>query len=138
MSFWSRFSRLKSSHTVGPLTAESAVERWMPPQDELFLLSNVYPESSGLPFIVWISCGYEGVPYDIRVKITRERNVRPSEMITVALRPIVHVTNGELSEEELSLLSTWVRLNWEALLQHWENETDSKVVLDQLKRVDEQ
>jgi hypothetical protein len=102
--------------------------------DELFRMSNLYPKRTGLPFIVWISTG-NGVQHDIRVKVSRGSKVKPSEMITVALRPMIRVVRGELSSEELSLLSEWIRLNWDVLFQYWNEEIDTVDAVERLKKV---
>jgi hypothetical protein len=82
--------------------------------DELFLMSNLFPKRTGLPFVVWISTG-TGIPHDIRVKISRGPKAKPAEMIFVALQPKLRVR--------------------EALLAYWNAEIDSGDVLERLRKV---
>jgi hypothetical protein len=105
-------------------------------QDELFLMSNLFPEDTGLPFIVWVSVG-EGVRHDVRVKVYRGGKVNPREMTSVALRPTVHVTQGEgLSGTELKALAQWIELNYDVILKYWNMEISTRQMLDSIKKVE--
>lgn len=101
-------------------------------EDELFFMSNLYPKHTGLPFVIWISTGI-GVQHDIRVKVSRGPKARPAEMISVGLRPNVHVIDGELSSAEVALLTRWVDLNLAVLLDYWNAELDTADALARLK-----
>ena len=88
-------------------------------EDELFEMANLRPETTGLPFIVWISPGLN-VQHDIRVKVSMEPRPGP-EMTSVALRPNIRVTDGPpLSPDHLRQLTLWAQLNFETLLDFWE------------------
>lgn len=88
-------------------------------EDELFEMANLRPETTGLPFIVWISPGLNS-QHDIRIKISRTPRPGP-DMTSVALRPSLRVTDGApLGGDELGLLQKWVALNWDTLLAFWE------------------
>lgn len=92
-------------------------------EDELFEMANLRPETTGLPFIVWISPGLNA-QHDIRVKVSL--NPRPGpDMTSVALRPNLSVTDGPaLSPENFRLLEVWVKLNFETLLAFWEGQIE--------------
>jgi hypothetical protein len=79
-------------------------------------MANLRPERTGLPFVVFIS-QRGGARHDIRVKVARTPTVRPSEMITVALRPSVRVIR--LDPHDLSLLRQWIDLNQQILIDYW-------------------
>jgi hypothetical protein len=81
----------------------------------LFEMANLRPERTGLPFVVLMS-QRGGARHDVRVKVARSPRVRPSEMITVALRPNPRVVRGRLSAAEFELLRQWLDLNRDVLL----------------------
>ncbi|MGC2414086.1 MAG: hypothetical protein WA459_15475 [Stellaceae bacterium] len=85
----------------------------------LFDMANLRPERTGLPFVVFIS-QKGGARHDVRVKIARGAKVRPSEMVTVALRPNVRVIRGLLGPDDLDLLTEWIELNKDVLIQYWD------------------
>ena len=90
-------------------------------QDEgqaLFEMANLRPERTGLPFVVFIS-QKGGARHDVRVKVARAAKVRPSEMVTVALRPAVRVVRGSLDPRDLELLARWIDLNRDVLIDYW-------------------
>ena len=106
-------------------------------EDEFFLMANVPPGRSGLPFTVWISPG-SNPRHDIWVKISPGPRARLEEMMTVQLRPELRVSGGTLSAKELELLRQWVRLNFDVLLAYWEGRIeDTLVALAMLKPVGE-
>jgi hypothetical protein len=105
--------------------------------DELFLMANLYPKRTGLPFIVWISVR-GGARHAIRVKVSRGPKVKPEELITVALLPHVHEIDGlELTGGELELLQRWVDLNWGPLIEYWNEDIDTAEVIERLKKLPE-
>jgi hypothetical protein len=99
-------------------------------------MANLFPKHTGLPFVVWIS--YKGgVQHDVRVKVSHGPKAVPSEMVSVAIRPKVHVVEGKLSAGDLALLTKWIELNRDVLLKYWEGDIDTKDAIDaiqQLKR----
>jgi len=83
--------------------------------EALFEMATLSPKRTGLPFVVWIS-PKAGAPHDVRVKISRGPKVHPSDLISVAIRPDVHVVGGgEMSAHDLDLLRKWVALNRDVL-----------------------
>jgi hypothetical protein len=50
-----------------------------------FEMANLRPERTGLPLIVFIS-QKGGARHHVRIKVARDARVRPSEMVTVAIR----------------------------------------------------
>src|SRR5438477_5106131 len=90
-----------------------------PEGQALFEMANLRPERTGLPFVVFIS-QRGGARHDVRVKVARGARVRPSDMVTVALRPAVRVIRGRLEPSELALLTRWIDLNREILVQYWD------------------
>jgi hypothetical protein len=113
-------------------------------KDELFLMANLYPKRTGLPFIVWISVRVGNSvlgssSHVVRAKVSRGPKVKPEELITVVLLPQVHETDGrELTSEELQLLQQWVDLNWGPLIEYWNEDIDTAEVIERLKKLPDQ
>jgi hypothetical protein len=84
----------------------------------LFEMANLRPERTGLPFVVFIS-QKGGARHDVRVKVAYGARVRPSEMVTVAIRPSVRVVRGRLNSHDLDLLAQWIDLNRDVLIDYW-------------------
>jgi hypothetical protein len=84
----------------------------------LFDMANLRPERTGLPFVVFISqrCG---VRHDIRIKLARAANIRPAEMLIVALRPTPRLVRGSMNPFEFDLVSRWIELNRTVLIDYW-------------------
>ena len=102
-------------------------------EDDFFLMSNLGPKRTGLPFMVWIS-QKGGARHDVRVKVARSPKVKPGEFITVSVRPTVEVLYGELRPAELRLLRKWIKLNEAAIIGFWDGDIeDTTEVLEQLR-----
>lgn len=85
-----------------------------------FEMANVRPEISGLPFIVFIS-EKGGARHDVRVKVSPGPKVRDF-VATVSVRPDVELLAGELSNQDLALLRTWIELNRDVIVRYWDGE----------------
>jgi hypothetical protein len=83
-----------------------------------FDMANLRPERTGLPFVVFIS-QKGGARHDLRVKLSRAPRVRPSEMITVAVRPVPRIVQGRMSGQEFELVRRWIELNEPILIDYW-------------------
>jgi Domain of unknown function (DUF4160) len=102
--------------------------------EALFEMANLFPKHTGLPFVVWIS--YKGgARHDVRVKVSHGPKALASEMISVAVRPHVRVVEGNLNSSDLALLTRWIELNQDTLLQYWEGEIDTKDAVDAIRQV---
>jgi hypothetical protein len=89
--------------------------------DALFEMANVYPADSGLPMTVWVSPrGHAQHDVRIKVNMAHGNNMSITNTAVVALRPTPRLIAGQLSANDLRLVSEWVRLNETALLDHWE------------------
>jgi hypothetical protein len=84
----------------------------------LFEMANLRPERTGLPFVVFIS-QKGGARHDVRIKLARGPRVRPSEMITVAVRPAPRVIRGSIGAREFDLVKEWLALNSDVLIDYW-------------------
>ncbi len=99
-------------------------------QDEdLYLMSNVQPAESGLPFLAYIS-ERQG-QHDVRVKFAHKA---PNWIASVTVRPSVEVVVGRLSKRDLDLVRQWIELNKDVIIAHWEGQLpSSRDVLNALK-----
>jgi hypothetical protein len=86
-------------------------------------MANLRPERTGLPFVVFIS-QRGGASHDVRVKVARSGRIKPSEMITVAIRPTVRAVRGSLGPSDLAALRRWVELNRDVLVRYWDGEIE--------------
>jgi hypothetical protein len=86
-------------------------------------MANLRPERTGLPFVVFIS-QKGGARHDVRVKVAPGAKVRPSEMVTVVIRPSVRVVRGELDPRDLALLTRWIDLNRDTLVEYWDGDIE--------------
>jgi len=102
--------------------------------EALFEMANLFSKHTGLPFVVWIS--YKGgAQHDIRVKVSPGPKVLPSQMVSVATRPNVHVVEGKMSASDLVLLTKWIELNHDVLVRYWEGEIDTKDAIDAIRPI---
>jgi hypothetical protein len=92
--------------------------------DALFLMANLDFERTGLPFVVWISVRGDAL-HDVRIKVSRSPKALPSEMVSVAIRPNVHVIEGTMSASDLSVLREWAQLNQDVLVKYWNGDIES-------------
>jgi ubiquinone biosynthesis protein UbiJ len=102
--------------------------------DSFFDLANLYPRHTGLPFVVWISM-QGNARHDVRVKVSLSPKAQPGEMISVALRPEARVIDGDLSAEQLQLLTQWIELNREVLLQYWTGDIDTVDAVSRIRKI---
>ncbi|MBV9033855.1 MAG: DUF4160 domain-containing protein [Acidobacteriaceae bacterium] len=89
----------------------------------LFEMANLSPKRTGLPFVVWIS-PRGNARHDVRVKVSPGPRAVPSGMVSVAIRPDVHVVEGEMKAGDLTLLGKWVSLNRDVLIRYWEGDIE--------------
>jgi len=90
----------------------------------LFEMANLSPKRTGLPFVVWIS-PKGGAPHDVRIKVSQGPKVHSSDLISVAIRPDVHVVGGgKLSASDLAILDQWIQLNRDVLIRYWDGDIE--------------
>ena len=98
-----------------------------------FDLANVAPESTGLPFVVWVA-ERMGARHDVRVYVSPGFKVRSrAKLVAVAIRPAIRIVSGKLGADEFALLTRWIELNREALIKYWDGEEFTSDVLRALK-----
>lgn len=99
-------------------------------------MADLRPESTGLPFVVWIS-QRAGARHDARVKVAHSPKLKdPSDLGSYALRPFRHVDGPGLSSAEEDLLRRWLELNQKTLVGFWDGSIEyTEDVLKLLKRL---
>lgn len=107
---------------------------WMGYDTDLFLFSNVSEERTGLPFVVWIRPRGDS-RHDVRIKLSPTIASDPHEFTTVAVRPSVHLIEGEMDTSEFHLLKAWIEQNRDTLISYWEGEIDTQDALAALKKI---
>jgi hypothetical protein len=95
-----------------------------PQSDGLFEMANISPKRTGLPFVVWIS-PKAGAPHDVRVKVSKGPKVHSADLVSVAIRPDVHVVSGgKMTAHDLALLRKWVELNHDVIVKYWDGDIE--------------
>ena len=103
-----------------------------------FDMANLRPERTGLPFVVFIS-QRGGARHDVRIKLARAAKVRPSEMLTVAIRPIPRLIRGKMSSHEFELVRRWIELNQSVLVDYRNGVIEyTEDALNAIKSIDEE
>ena len=104
--------------------------------DDLLLMTNLYPASTGLPMVIWVGPSY-GVQQDVRIKVIMAHGTRmdPHNLAVVALRPTPRVVVGRLPAADLRAIAQWAALNEQAILDHWNGLTDGVELGQQLRRL---
>ena len=86
---------------------------------DFFLMSNLSPKRTGLPFVVWIS-PKGAARHDARVKVSQGPKAHPDEFVSVAIRPAVRIVDGTMPGHQFDLLKRWIELNRDVLLRFWD------------------
>jgi hypothetical protein len=105
-----------------------------PSADELYGMANLFPQTTGLPMVVWV--GYRGrARHDVRIKvqITHGSRVNPSNMAVVGVRPVPRLIAGRLSSADQQLVFECAALNTDALVAYWEGQIDTSTLVQRLK-----
>jgi len=100
-----------------------------------FEMANLFPKHTGLPFVVWISVR-GGARHDVRVNVSANAKAIPGEMISVGIRPEIHVIDGEIDAGAFDRLKSWIELNRDTLVSYWEAEIDTQDALEALVKVE--
>ena len=61
--------------------------------------------------------------------------LRPSEMTHLTFGSEVRLMKGGISDNNLSLLRSWVALNLKVLQEHWNGEIDSADLIERVRRI---
>ncbi len=99
--------------------------------EDLYLMANVHPKRSGLPFSVYIS--EKQGRHDLRVKVAVGPKAMPLAA-SVAVRPKIEITDGDLSPKDFELVRQWIELNRDVIIGYWDRTIeDTQDALEALK-----
>jgi len=104
-----------------------------PTADELYEMANLFPQTTGLPMVVWVRfCGR--ARHDVRVKVQTSHGSRvsPSNMSVVGVRPVPRLIAGRLSPADQQLVFDWVSLNTDVLVAYWNGQIDTAAFVQRL------
>jgi hypothetical protein len=102
--------------------------------DELFLMTNLFPVTTGLPMVIWVGPSY-GARHDVRIKVMMAHGTRmdPGNLAVVAVCPTPQVVAGQLSAADLRAVSRWIALNEAAILDRWNGLIDGAQLVQRLQ-----
>ena len=104
-------------------------------EDALYEMANLFPRTTGLPLAVWVSPRGRA-RHDARIKVS----LTPGRMdightAVVSIRPSPRLIAGNLPLADLELVSRWVQLNEEALIDFWNETIDSVELGGRLQKI---
>ena len=88
-----------------------------------FGMSNLHTDSTGLPFIVFIS-QRDDARHAARVKWSPQPKVKAEALGSYAISPFAHKAGPRLGGREESLLEGWIDLNRETLQRYWDGDLE--------------
>jgi hypothetical protein len=131
--------RIKEHIEGQPATAEPAAMATQslspePEAEDLFEMANLYPDTTGLPMTVWVS-PRGNAQHDVRVKVnmTHGNQMNIANTAVVAVRPSPRIVAGQLAPADVQLVSRWVSLNTDALVEYWEGRIDTARLIHSLR-----
>ena len=95
------------------------------------------PRLTGLPMAVWITEN-DGYPHDVRVKASTLHGGRGSWRTapSMAVRPQPHeIVPGSLPAADIALVSCWIDLNRDVIIDYWNGMIDFDEVKPRLQQV---
>jgi hypothetical protein len=96
--------------------------------DDLYEMANLFPRTTGLPMVVWVSPRGRA-RHDARIKVSLiPGRMDIGQTAVVGIRPGPRLIEGRLGPADLELVSKWIGLNEEALID-FRNETIDAVEL---------
>ena len=118
--------------TPSPTPAEAPTNLW--------LMANLRPERTGLPFTVWVStkdAGGNQAPHSARVKVGPGLRWVESEATSVSILPQPeHKAGPALRAADFARLARWIAINRDLLLALWESEIDHGDFIERQKPID--
>jgi hypothetical protein len=110
-------------------TTEAAAEDWAKVK--------LPPRLTGLPMAVWITEN-DGYPHDVRVNVSTLHGGRGSwrtaPSIAVRLQPH-EIVPGSLPDADVALVSRWIDLNQDVIIDYWNGVIDFDEVKPRLQQV---
>jgi hypothetical protein len=104
-------------------------------QDDLYEMANLFPRTTGLSMTVWVSPRGRA-RYAARIKVS----LSPGRMdighaAVVGIRPSPRLIQGTLVPADFDLVSKWIRVNEDVLMDFWNETIDSVELGSRLKKI---
>ena len=102
--------------------------------EDIFHMTNLSPRMTGLPMAIWVS-PRGNARHDVRVKVNMAhgRQMSIDNTAVVALRPSPRVMAGRLTPDDLRLVTEWIQLNFQPIIDYWDEKLDTDQFLGTLK-----
>jgi hypothetical protein len=106
-------------------------------EDDLFLMTNLFPASTGLPMVIWVGPGLGLSHQALRIKVMQSHGARmdAGNLAEVTLRPYVDVIAGHLDPDDLEQVKAWIALNQPAVIAHCEGRIDGAQFTRRIRRL---
>jgi hypothetical protein len=103
--------------------------------DDLYEMSNLFPEDTGLPVTVWVSPRGRA-RHAARIEVCRIPGNRmvPSNTAVVGIEPEPRLIEGRLPDRYLDPVVQWIELNRDALFAYWNGEIGTGALIHRLQR----
>jgi hypothetical protein len=103
--------------------------------DELYEMANLFPRTTGLPMVVWVSPkGHARHGARVKVSLTPGK-MDITQTAVVGIRPRPRLIEGQLATPELRLVLRWIQLNEAVLMEFWNEAIDSVELGGRLKKI---
>lgn len=104
--------------------------------EDIFEMTNLSPRMTGLPKSVWVS-PRGNARHDVRIKVNMAhgRQMNIDNTAVVAVRPSPRVVAGHLTSDDQRVVAEWTALNFQAVIDYWDEKLDTDEFLESLKRL---
>jgi hypothetical protein len=103
--------------------------------DDLYEMANLFPRTTGLPMTIWVNPRGRA-RHAARIKVsTSPGRMDIGQAAVVGIRPTPRLIEGDLRTADLRLVSRWITLNEEALIDFWNETIDSVELGGRLKKI---
>jgi len=107
-------------------------------QDFSYLITDIGPETSGLPMVIWIAQEYK-TKFGCNMKVS-VRNGKRGKLfkwigITIDDKPQI-IGRHKINDKKLNLVKKFILLNKKVILDHWKFKSSSLELINTIKKVD--
>ena len=96
-------------------------------------MSNIFPSSSGVPYILWIGQKSGREKHGIRVKVSVPQE---NKFLTFSVSSSPELlSKTKISNKDISLIKSWIISNKDVLIKFWNSELDTVQFGKKLKRI---
>ena len=107
-------------------------------EEDMYEMVSLRPASTGVPMNLWLRArGRKGGEPRLYVQTNRRPAFDYDNIATVSVEEPVRLLSGALVAADLHIVEVYIKLNRQAILDHWNEKTDSYQLVYALKRVSE-